>query len=225
MCREFLASIPGNKASKFSAWCPESAADKYPHIEYKSPADATGTVEKSQFHTIPLEQIFGAPHSQAQYALHHPVTEDAVLQRRDVLPEEVGTSPVLQFSVYYDIQRAGLRIHLLRAAKIVPLSSRPHKENNLYVLVYLYPNKEEIHESRPVPSSTNPWFNQVFEISGLTVEESHRQTLVFRIYEGSKCSKRNFSGSVVLPLGEADLFGMITTMKVDKTGENLPVST
>ncbi len=289
-----------------SACCQDSAADKYPHIEYKSPADATGAVEEPEFYTIPLEQIFGDPHTHAQYAPHHPVTEDAVtdqpvssdsgsqqsparklsrrlstqmgfelppefasrrsiasiseiaarrsissiseiaegttsacsqsppsaeqvppcpiIQQSDVLPEAVRTSSVLQFSVYHDIQRSVLQVHLLRATKLLPVSIWVNKKSNVFVVMYLFPNKEEIYESRLVPSSTSPRLDQVFEVSGLTVEEIRRQSLVFRIYEGTQRSKGNFIGSVVLPLGEADLFGVITTMKIDKSGENLPVN-
>ncbi len=147
-----------------------------------------------------------------------------VLEQSEVSPED--TCPTLQFSVFYDIQYSTLQIHLRRATNLSLVTyDRKEKAKNekskVFVIMYLYPHKGEIFESKPVQELRDPVFNEFFEFH---VEGNiSPNILVFRMYEGMKVSKGNFIGSVVLPLGEADLFGVITTMKIDKSGENLPV--
>ncbi len=130
---------------------------------------------------------------------------------------QVTEDSTLTFSVYHDIQRSTLQVHLSKASNL-PVQKSGKK---VFVVTQLDPNHWEIYESKPVDFVANPQFDEVYEFDNLIY---CRGNVVFQVYEGYKLSKGNFIGSVVLPLGEADLFGAITTMKIDKSGENLPVS-
>ncbi len=285
----------------------EDPTSKYPHIEYKSLGDATRAVpvQKTDFQTTPLQNIFGSSQNHAEYTVHHEVTESAItaqptsmnedspvrrpkkrfttqvtypnlllpgqspkspakrislpsgpspladgiessfirqsptkhqllpfefpiIEQTEVFPEEAGTYSTLQFSIFYDVQQSRLQIHLLKAIKLKlphgPQSSPRRQQPSVLVVMHLYPHGEDIFSSQPMPWSPSTDFNQLFEFKGLAVDGARSQSLVFRIYKGTKPSQANFVGSVVLPLGEADLFGVITTMRIDETGANLPVS-
>ena len=145
--------------------------------------------------------------------------------------EQIETSTndknaTLQFSVYYDIQSSVLKIHLMRATNLPTMcpSRAKREKQSVFVVMCLYPNKDELFESKPVPSENTCIFDESFRFHKLTVEEACRESIIFRIYRGTKPSRGRFVGSVVMSLGEADLFGVITTMKIDESGGNLPVS-
>lgn len=89
----------------------------------------------------------------------------------------------------------------------------------MLVVMHLDPLKEKLHQSILVLNSPTPHSNQIFRVKGLKVAEVRRQSLVFQVYRDTKVSERSFIGSAALPLGEADLFGVITTVRIDKTGK------
>ncbi len=150
-----------------------------------------------------------------------------VLEQTELTPEEAQTTPMLQLSIYFDVQCSILNIHLMKATNLAAILSgtSTRKEHlSIFVVLYLDPNKEEMFHSKLVPKSFDPEFNEQFQFTKLTMEEARRESVVFRIYEGTKSSKGRFIGSVMLPLCEVDLFGVITTMKIDASGKNLPVT-
>ena len=131
-------------------------------------------------------------------------------------------SPTLIFSTYYDIQRSLLRVHLHRAENLK--SGLKESIRKTFIVMYLVPNKEEVFQSKVVRSTLSPYFYQYFEFTKMMSDEVRRQKLVFRLYDCTKSSKGGFIGSVVVPLGEADLFGVITSKTIDRSGKGLPVS-
>ncbi len=130
----------------------------------------------------------------------------------------------LQFSLYFDFQSSILTVNLLRGTNLAILP-RPKEgsKRRVFVVLHLHPSKEQIFESKLVPSTPNPSFYQAFEFK-LRNEEARRESVVFRLYEGSGGSRSNFIGSVVVSLKKSDIFGTITAMIVDESGKNLPVS-
>ncbi len=146
-----------------------------------------------------------------------------IIEQSEILPEQTDTSPTLQFSIYHDIQRSVLNICLL-GALLLPASEDDTKNQSVFVCMNLELNREEIFESKLMPKSQNVIFKEAFDFHGVSLKDVCRNRIIIRIYEGIKSSKGNFIGSVVLPLGEADLYGVNTTMRIDVTGRNLPVS-
>lgn len=126
---------------------------------------------------------------------------------------KVFTEPVLQFSVYYDIQRCTLSVHLQQASDLPATDKRG--TTNPFVTLHLDPNKVEMFESKVVYHTLNPVFDQVFEFKNLQVKEVHQQSLVLVIYNHDRFSKNEFIGSVALPLREADLFGATVQMAIE----------
>lgn len=126
---------------------------------------------------------------------------------------KVFTEPVLQFSVYYDIQRCTLSVHLQQASDLPATDKRG--TTNPFVTLHLDPNKVEMFESKVVYHTLNPVFDQVFEFKNLQVKEIHQQSLVLVIYNHDRISKNEFIGSVALPLREADLFGATVQMAIE----------
>ena len=95
------------------------------------------------------------------------------------------TQPTLQYSMYYDIQRATLSVHL---KQIFNLSlRRKHKTLDTYVALYLLPRQAEVLESKIVRNSLSPVFEQEFEFGGQPgMQILKKQTLVFKVYGYSK---------------------------------------
>ena len=82
---------------------------------------------------------------------------------------------------------------------------------------YLHPNKEVIFESKIVYKTLNPVFEQSFEFHNLQLDDDiHRQSLVFRIYDHDKFFKNK---GIVLPLRDADVYGVVYKMRVDERVE------
>ncbi len=146
-----------------------------------------------------------------------------ILEQSDISPEEALTSATLCFSVYFDVQFSTLNIHLLNARNlntILPARSPTKAEfSSLCVALHLEPSKEEVFQARLVANVPNPEFNERFTFTNLTVENVRKESIVFRIYQGSKPKRSNMVGLVKLQLSEVDLFGVITTVKIEASSQ------
>ena len=125
--------------------------------------------------------------------------------------------PSLQFSLHYDIQRRTMTIHLQEASNL-PAKDRSGTSDP-FVVMHLHPNKEEIFESKIVYKTLNPVFDQSFEFHNLQLDDVHRQSLVFRIYDHDRFSKNDMIGGIVLPLKDVDVYGVVYRMRVDEKVE------
>ncbi len=146
-----------------------------------------------------------------------------VIEQTDVSPEKLDSTTTLQFSIYYDVQHSVLNVHLLKATNL-PIASASGMNQGVFLRIHIASRKDRVFESMLVTKSKLAVFNEVFELSNVRPEMVCTEKLVFQIYESGRAFVGRFIGSVVLPLGEADLFGVITTMRIDETGANLPVS-
>ena len=143
---------------------------------------------------------------------------------QSILPHPGNEScATLHFSLYYDLQRHTLTLDLKEARNLPAKDSRGTRDP--LVVVYLDPNKDEIFESKVVLKTLHPRFDQVFTFKKLLPDEVRRQTLVFRIYnhDRRRHSKDDFIGAVMLPLSEADLYGVTLTMRIDEDAKELKV--
>lgn len=150
------------------------------------------------------------------------------------MPIISDTLPTLEFSLYYDIQKNTLTVHVLQAYNL-PIKSRISSCSTCVVL-YLLPNKLEIFESQVVHKSSNPAYKQIFKFSNLSGSELLRkQTLVFRIFQYTKSvsyvsdnephcnicfcfrfSSRDLVGTVTMDLADADLLGICTKLEIER---------
>ena len=90
--------------------------------------------------------------------------------------------PTLQYSLYYDIQRNSLTVHLGQAFNL-PVRGKSHHSGDTSIILYMQPNKAEVFESKVVRKELNPVFDQTFEFTGLLgVQVARKQTLIFKLY-------------------------------------------
>ena len=136
-------------------------------------------------------------------------------------PEEDGAQPTLHFSLYYDLQRQVLTIHLHKATNLPAKDQRC--TSNPFVVAYVEPSKVEICHSKIIYKTLNPTFDEMFEFKNLTPDEVRKQTIVFRIYNHDKYAKSDFIGAVVLPLREADLLGVTVGVIIDEKADTFRV--
>ena len=98
-----------------------------------------------------------------------------------------ASSPTLQYSLYYDIQRNALTVNLGQAFNL-PIRGKSSGSGDTSVILYMQPNKAEVFESKVVRKDLNPVFDQTFEFTGLLgVQVARQQTLIFKIYSRSRC--------------------------------------
>ncbi len=120
-------------------------------------------------------------------------------------PEERQQPPLLEFSVFYNVQCQSLSVHLLRATKL-PESRR--KTIAPFVTVHLLPTSPDVLKSKILSNTLDLEWDEKFTFSGLPFEKIPQQTLVFRVYSHNGLSRDDFLGGVVLPLAEADVYGV-----------------
>jgi hypothetical protein len=135
-----------------------------------------------------------------------------VLQEESLVKDD--SRPLLQFSLQYDVQRCSLTVHLHHASNLPAKDKRGTSDP--FVTLYMMPNREVLFESKVVLQSLNPVFDESFEFNELATDEVRRQSLVFRLYDHDKYSKNDPIGGVILPLEDADLFGVVMRMEVDE---------
>ena len=135
-----------------------------------------------------------------------------------VLEEESLTKdskrPLLQFSLLYDVQRCTLTVHLHHACNL-PAKDKRTRTSDPFVVLYMMPNKEVLYESKVVSQTLDPVFDESFEFDKLTADDIRQQSLVFRVYDHARFSKNKTIGGVVLPLMDADLYGVVMRMEMD----------
>ncbi len=137
-----------------------------------------------------------------------PMLEEARIQIED-------NAPVLQFSLLYDVQRSILTVHLQHASNL-PAKDRGGTSDP-FVIMYMMPNKDQVYESTVISRSLNPMFDQSFEFHHQDPDGIRQQTLVFRVYDHDRFSKNDLIGSVVFPLNDVDLFGVVMRMQIDES--------
>lgn len=104
------------------------------------------------------------------------------------MPLASDTLPTLQFSLYYDIQKNTLTVHLMQAYNL-PTKSH-HNSCSTNVVLYLLPNKLEVFESQTVHKSANPAYEEIFQFLNLSgSDQLRKQSLVFRIFEHNRLVK------------------------------------
>lgn len=128
-------------------------------------------------------------------------------QNRDLLP-------MLEYSLYYDIQRRTLLVFLHQCLHLDPQGASKGAIAS-YVVLFLLPNKDEVMESKVVENTLDPIFHQVFEFSGIQIEELRQQVLMFRIYRKDKLLSNSLIGSVSVPLDQADLYNELVLAVID----------
>lgn len=95
------------------------------------------------------------------------------------------TLPTLQFSLYYDIQKNTLTVHLIQAYNLPTNSSSNGCSTN--VVLYILPNQLEVFESQIVHKSSNPEYKEIFQFLSLCgSDQLRKQALVFKIFEHNR---------------------------------------
>ena len=210
-----------------SKWCPcspccDNLFDKKNKQDYEKVDEVDIDIVLPQYEKIPLDKVFEFKQPRVPMPVHPQISGYSAITEQPKATgggEEKGDTcstsssssklsdePQLHFSLYYDIQRRTLTIHLIEATNLVNKDRRSSFDP--FVILFLLPNKEEIFESKIQKKTLNPVFNEVFEFTGLLPNEIRRQTLVLRLIDKDSNSSSNDIGTVVLHLEEADLYGV-----------------
>ena len=228
--------------------CEWFVSDKTEQKEYLPESEpGTPLVDMPKFHHVPVEQLFQIPQdwrgSTSRPHIPHRCTSAPVItslksfeypkekqynitsEYSDVrvprlpLMAEVSEKSVssLQFCLCYDIQRQTLTVHLQNASNLP--AKYQSGTSDPFVVMHLFPNRDEMYESKVVYKTLDPIFDQSFEFHQLHLDDLQQQKLIFYIYNRERSSK-NFIGGVILPLSEdVDIFGVVYRMKIDDRKE------
>ena len=227
--------------SCFRYCCPCYFKDDYDEVDKDKPPEkpydleaASREVVLPEFEKVPLDKVFEFKQPAVPMQIHPQISEHTVIAQQPMVEhgsacfsqvshsESVSTIssetqavvPLLHFSLYYDIQRRTLTVHLMKGTNL-PAKDR-HGTSDPFVIIFLLPNKEQIFQTKVHQKELNPDFNEVFEFSGLLPAEIRRQSLVFRILDKDTLSSSDDIGSVILPLEEADLYGVKVSAKISE---------
>lgn len=202
-------------------WCPHWCRDD--NVKYEKANTTEIDVVLPQYEKVPLDKVFEFRQPPAPLPLHPQISANIVTHQ----PQSSGSLPTddvdgataaarpatIHFSLYYDIQRRTLTVHLLEGTDL-PIKDR-RGTSDPFVILFLLPHKEEIFESKVHKRSLNPVFNEVFEFNGLIPSEIRQQTLILRVLDKDFSSSEDM-GTVILPLEDADLYGVKVSAKLSQ---------
>ena len=134
-------------------------------------------------------------------------------------PLDAADAPAIQFSMYFDIQRRSLSVHLYQALNLPSICAR----RDSFVVIFLLPTRDIIHQTLSVSNTRDPVYKQIFEFGGIMAEEVYQQVLVFQVYYSDSLSHDHLIGSVLIPLKEADLYGLVMTKTIGEGHDLLKV--
>ena len=207
-------------------WCDQSEEENEKHkgVKYQQVGgeDSKIDVVLPQYEKVPLQKVFEFKQPQCPLPVHpqffDTAKSDDVISNQpnltcpsfpssdDDKTNSPDSDPRIQFSLYYDIQRRTLTVHLMSGTNL-PAKDR-RGTSDPYVILFLIPNKEQIFESKVHNRTLTPTFDEVFEFTGLLPDEVRRQTLILRVLDKDKISASDDMGVVILPLEDADLYGV-----------------
>ena len=95
------------------------------------------------------------------------------------------TQPTILYSLYHDIQRGLLSVHLKQVFNL-PARGK-HKTMDSYVELCLASHQHMVKKSRLMRGSLNPSFDEQFQFTGLPdLQILKKQTLLFKIFGFNK---------------------------------------
>ncbi len=132
--------------------------------------------------------------------------------------------PAIEFSLFYDIQKRVLSVHLVHAYNLTIRKVWETADTFYNISVFLLPSRDKIYQTNILPRTRHSVaFDEVYEFQSLTSEELYEQVLVFQLFSRDKFSRDQLVGSVIVPFSEADLFGVRMVKKIGEGRELLQV--
>ncbi len=136
---------------------------------------------------------------------------------------DIQADPVIEFSLYYDIQKRMLSVNLVCAHNLKN-KGEPWGIADSFISVFLLPSQDKTYHTNILFNDTSTVvFDKVYEFMSLTSEELGEQVLVFQLFSQDKFSRNYLVGSVIVPFSEADLFGIRMIKKIGEGRELLQV--
>ena len=220
-------------------WCThgeEEEDEKRKGIKYQKVGEEEPNLDivLPQYEKVPLQKVFEFKQPQCPLPVHPQFFDNSggVITKQPYVSSSPFSSdgssspddkePRIQFSLYYDIQRRTLSVHLMSGTDL-PAKDR-RGTSDPYVILFLIPNKEQIFESKVHDKTLSPIFDEVFEFTGLLPDEIRRQTLILRVLDKDKISASDDMGVVIVPLEDADLYGVKMNAKLSDELSILNVS-
>ena len=164
--------------------------------------------------------------AQSQAAIRGPTSSTDTASRESSSDYNVSVSrsypllPIVQFSLYYDIQSYLLTLHL-HLAKNLNLVDRHCGTFAVHVVATLQPSELEVQGMSTVADTHNPYFDKKMEFKHLFPREIRKQFLSLKLYSQADFSVDNFLGLATLHLADADLYGMPIECPLDTATEAL----
>lgn len=112
--------------------------------------------------------------------------------------------PLLEFSLYFDLQCSNLTVELHRAYNL-PIDTHDSMLVSS-VVISLLPDWEQEFETKIAVNTLSPVYNETLNFQGITAEEVQAKTLVFRVYHHITSETDQMVGMVYFPLRLTDLF-------------------
>ena len=192
--------IPYDREKRYSMQVLDSDTDTK-HVE-KHRRTSLCTIERSPESTLKRGQHITFP-TDKKFSLNTLRPLDAsLLEKLEALkPETTPLLPGVHFTLYYDVQKSLLILHLDQAVNLS--SQAPEDTSNCFCQVYLLPLKSEVLQSQCVQGTYSPIFDRVFRFGDMPLDDLRLKTLVMRLY----INDNHFVGGVFYNMKSADLMG------------------
>ncbi len=165
------------------------------------------------------EQVSESPPFTPPHQHRYPVSHLSMVDEYTVQDKE---EPAIEFSLFYDIQKRVLSVHLVHAYNLT--IRKVWETADTFISVFLLPSRDKIYQTNILPRTRHTVaFDEVYEFQSLTSEELYEQVLVFQLFSRNKFSRDQLVGSVIVPFSEADLFGVRMVKKIGEGRELLQV--
>ena len=201
-------------------WCQQrDTKNNVDGVKYKKIDGETSkitNIKLPEYEKVPLQKIFhfqqprrSVMHIHPQFIAtdtKHIITQQPILKSSDSPIKAEDNKPKIQFSLYYDMQRCILTVHLIAGTNLMSVA-HDRDQPDSFVLLFLTPARGQTFRSKVHNKTKNPEFYETFELTGLLSDEIRQQTLILRVQDKNNSVDNNI-GNVVLPLENADLYGV-----------------
>lgn len=194
----------GRRNSYRDEWYPLEEVDTDTKTVEKGRKTSMCVIERSPESTLKRGQHITFPTKSKKMSLGtlRPL-DDSLLKKLEALkPEKSPLLPGVHFTLYYDVQKSMLILHLGQAVNLS--TQTPEGDSNCFCQVYLLPVKSEVQQSQCVEGTYCPIFDRVFGFGDIPLDDLRLKTLVMRFY----VNHHHFVGGVLYNLKSGDLWGI-----------------
>ena len=188
-----IKKVPLDKIFTYQQPLPTFDAHMHPLLDQRTVVSTQPRSMTTKLVGVPSITISTADgdHSSSSSSSSKSLMEKSCAGSDFVILDAKEAASTLQFSLYFDVQRCVLSVHLQQATNLMIKTRMGMCRTDPFVVLFLQPQKEQVFESRIVKRSVDPYFDDHFDFTALHLADLKRQSLIFRIYNHDRYGHHN----------------------------------